>query len=362
MARCPGREAAIVARRPPRGCGKVLHSLAILAGFTLLFAVAAAFFLWLSLTTPYKGFPEARTRVEVRKGANSRSILRKLRAAGVLRDDFIPLLYLAALRHGDSLKAGIYEFTAAASAAEVIEKLIDGDVILKSITLREGLDRFAIAALMAAEGFGKAPEWKTLTADPELIRDLDPRAGSLEGYLYPDTYKLTPGTPPRVIVQIMAANFRKQFGGELALLANGLDLHDTVTLASIVETEASLPQERPLVASVYLNRVRANMPLQADPTVIYAMKLAGQWNGNIRRVDLRLGSPYNTYAQRGFPPGPIANPGLASLKAAASPATTNFLYFVSRNDGSHVFSSTLAEHNRNVDRYQRRRPVEQVAK
>jgi len=127
-----------------------------------------------------------------------------------------------------------------------------------------------------------------------------------------------------------------------------------VALASIVETEARLPNERPMVASVYLNRIARNMPLQADPTVIYAMKLAGQWRGNIRKVDLQSESPYNTYVTRGFPPGPIANPGLASLRAAASPAKTPYLYFVSKNDGSHVFASTLAEHNRNVELHQRK--------
>ena len=151
----------------------------------------------------------------------------------------------------------------------------------------------------------------------------------------------------------MVANFRKHWGNEIALITTGLDAHQTVTLASIVETEAQLPQERPVVASVYLNRVRKRMLLGADPTVIYALKLAGRWDGNIRKADLQIDSPYNTYRKPGLPPGPIANPGLASLRAAAAPATTPYLYFVARNDGSHVFSTNNDEHNRNVEKYQR---------
>lgn len=256
------------------------------------------------------------------------------------------------LRHGESIKAGIYEFSRPISAAEVIEKLIRGDVILKTVTVREGLDRFAIGRLFAAEGFGRAAEWDKLTADAEPIHDLAPQASSLEGYLFPDTYKFTPGTPPQTIVQAMLQNFRKHFGSEMAYITTGLEVHRTVTLASIVEGEAKLPQERPLVASVYLNRLRRQMLLGADPTVIYALKLAHRWNGNIRKTDLQIDSPYNTYRQQGLPPGPIANPGLASLRAAAAPAATDFLYFVARHDGSHAFARTIAEHNRNVQRYQ----------
>ncbi|HUF18802.1 MAG TPA: endolytic transglycosylase MltG [Thermoanaerobaculia bacterium] len=325
----------------------------ILAVFGVLFTVALGFFLWRAMTTPYKNFDEPQVRVEVKKGLHSGAILEHLRTAGVLRDDFVPLIYLKTIRRGDSLKAGVYEFSGAASPVAVLEKLIEGDVVLHSVTIREGLDRFQIAAIMAAEGFGSEDEWRDLTDDAELVRDLDPEATSLEGYLFPDTYTLAPGTRPAAIVRTMVQNFRKQFGGELAFIETGLDLHETVTLASIVETEARLEHERPIVASVYLNRTRIRMPLQADPTVIYAMKLNDTWKGNIRKEDLKLDSPYNTYVKRGFPPGPIANPGLASLRAASAPAKTDFLYFVSRNDGSHVFSRTLAEHNRAVQTYQR---------
>lgn len=256
-------------------------------------------------------------------------------------------------RNRDSLKAGVYEFTGALPPTAVIEKLVRGDVVLNSVTIREGLDRFAIAKLFSAQGLGTEEEWKRVTSDAELVRDIAPEAQSLEGYLFPDTYKFDPGTPASTIARAMVANFRKNFGSEMAFITTGLDLHQTVTLASIVETEARLPNERPLVASVYLNRIQKKMLLGADPTVIYAMKLEGRWNGNIRKADLQMASPYNTYRTPGLPPGPIANPGAAALRAAAAPARTQFLYFVGKQDGSHAFSMSLAEHNRNVETYQR---------
>ena len=270
----------------------------------------------------------------------------------MVRDAYIPLIYIKIARHGDSIKAGIYEFTKPMSAADVIDKMIRGDVMMRAVTIREGLDRFAIGRLFAAEGFGKVADWDKLTGEPESIHDLAPQATSLEGYLFPDTYKFNPGTPPKTIIAAMTANFRKHFSGEMAYIGTGLSLHETVTLASIVETEAQQPQERPVVASVYLNRLHRKMLLGADPTVIYAIKLANRWDGNIHKADLQIDSPYNTYRFPGLPPGPIANPGLASLRAAAAPATTNFLYFVAKHDGTHAFSTNIEEHNRNVQVYQ----------
>jgi UPF0755 protein len=291
--------------------------------------------------------------VEVRKGQRTSSILRQLQSAGVIRDEYVPLIYMKLLRNSDSLKAGLYEFNKPMSPVQVIEKIARGDVVARTVTIREGLDRFAVGKLFAAEGFGRQRDWDNLTADPELIRDIAPQATSLEGYLFPDTYKFNPGISPRTIVQAMVQNFRRNYGSEMAYITTGLDPHQTVTLASIIETEARLPEERPVVASVYLNRLRKHMLLGADPTVIYGMKLAGRWNGNIRKVDLQMDSPYNTYRVPGLPPGPIANPGLASLRAATTPASTEFLYFVARHDGSHAFSRNLEEHNRNVETFQR---------
>ncbi len=319
----------------------------------MILGIAGGWFFWRALRTPYKGYQEPKTRVELRRGQATAAILQNLQRHGVLRDEWIPLVYLKFLRGRDSLKAGVYEFDKPLSPVEVIDKLVRGDVVLKTITVREGLDRFAVAKLFTDEGLGTEGSWETATRNADLVRDIAPQAESLEGYLFPDTYKFNPGTPAQVIVQQMVANFRKHWGNEIALITTGLDAHQTVTLASIIETEAQLPQERPIVASVYLNRVRRRMLLGADPTVIYALKLAGRWDGNIRKADLQIDSPYNTYRKPGLPPGPIANPGLASLRAAAAPSTTPYLYFVARNDGSHVFSTSNEEHNRNVEKYQR---------
>jgi UPF0755 protein len=320
--------------------------------FAILLAAGGGWFLWRAVTSPYKGYSEATKLVEVRKGLRTSTIVRHLQQQGVVRDQYVPVIYVKLARYGESLKAGIYEFSKPMSAADVIDKLIRGDVVLKSVTIREGLDRFAVARLFAAEGFGRETEWDKLTGEAESIHDIAPEAKSLEGYLFPDTYKFSPGTPPKAIVQEMTQNFRKHFGAEMNYITTGLTLHQTVTLASIVETEAKLPEERPIVASVYLNRIRLHMLLGADPTVIYALKLANRWDGNIHKADLQIDSPYNTYRFPGLPPGPVASPGVASLRAAAAPAKTSYLYFVARHDGSHAFSTTIDEHNRNVQKYQ----------
>ena len=321
--------------------------------FAIVLGLGGGWFLWRALRTPHKGFTESSKRVEVRRGQRTSTILQHHQREGILRDQWIPLVYMKVFRGHDSLKAGVYEFNKPLAPVDVIDKLVTGDVVLKSITVREGLDRFTVGKLFAAEGLGTAEEWNRVTKDADPIRDLAPDADSLEGYLFPDTYKFDPGTPASTIAKAMVANFRKHWASEMAYITTGLNPHQTVTLASIVETEAQRPDERPIVASVYMNRIRRHMLLGADPTVIYGLKLAGRWDGNIRKVDLQMDSPYNSYKVAGLPPGPIANPGLASLRAAAAPATTPYLYFVARNDGSHVFSTTIAEHNRNVEKYQR---------
>jgi UPF0755 protein len=340
-------------RRGERKRSGCRGSILAILGFLFIAAVAGGIFLWSALTLPYRGYEGESVRVEVKRGTSTPRILEQLRRAGVLRDDFVPMIYLRTIRRGAPLKAGLYEFSQPKSPIEVIDKLVRGDVVIDTVTIREGLDRFQIASVMVQAGFGSEEEWERVTSDPALISELDPEAASLEGYLFPDTYHINPGTAVPAIARQMVENFRRQFGPEIDAITTGLSLHQTVTLASIIETEARIPEERPIVASVYMNRTRIGMPLQADPTVIYALKLAGEWDGRITREGLRFDSPYNTYRYRGFPPGPIANPGLASLRAAASPAETNFLYFVSRNDGSHVFSTNLADHNRAVERWQR---------
>ena len=211
-----------------------------------------------------------------------------------------------------------------------------------------------MAQVFEEKGFGTAEAFRAAAMNQKLIADLDPAAPDLEGYLFPETYSLPRDTPAAVVVEQMVAGFRKAVTDDLRTSANqaGLSVREMVTLASLVEKETGAPDERPLVAAVYRNRLKLRMPMQADPTVIYALQKAGKYNGNLSRDNLQYDSPYNTYQYAGLPPGPIAAPGKASLQAAAKPADVDYLYFVSKNDGTHVFASTLAEHNRNVFTWQ----------
>jgi UPF0755 protein len=211
-----------------------------------------------------------------------------------------------------------------------------------------------MAAIFEEKGFGPASEFIAAASKPGPIRALDPRAPDLEGYLFPDTYTLPRRTTAEELVARMVARFEKALTPETRQLAasRGLSVRELVTLASLVEKETARAEERPLVAAVYANRLKVGMGMQCDPTVIYALERAGRYTGNLTRADLQFDSPYNTYRYAGLPPGPIAAPGQASLEAAANPATVPYLYFVSRNDGSHAFATTLDEHNRNVQEYQ----------
>ncbi len=252
------------------------------------------------------------------------------------------------------LKAGEYRFDRASSAVEVIDRIARGDVYKRLVTFREGLIIAEMAAVFEERGFGPAAEFERAAKNRALIADLDPEARDLEGYLFPETYALPRGTTADELVGQMVGLFRKLYEGGLQseAAAAGLTTRQVVTLASLVEKETARGDERPLVAAVYRNRLAIGMGMQADPTVIYALRLAGRYDGNLSRADLQFDSPYNTYRYAGLPPGPIASPGLASIEAAIRPADVRHLYFVSRNDGSHVFADTLAEHNRNVQEWQ----------
>jgi UPF0755 protein len=233
---------------------------------------------------------------------------------------------------------------------------LHGDVVRRELTIPEGRSLDEISALVVAEGID-LETFLEAAHDPTPIHDLDPVATDLEGYLFPDTYDV-PQSPeaPRGLVRRMAQRFREVISPELErIAAMGLTVRQVVTLASIVELETASADERPRIAAVFLNRLEKGMPLQTDPSIIYALKRAGRWDGNIRRRDLDIDSPYNTYRRAGLPPGPLGSPGRDAIQAVLEPAETKELYFVSRNDGTHEFSETLAAHNRAVDRYQRRR-------
>jgi UPF0755 protein len=331
-----------------------MKKLAVLLLFTLIIGGAAAVTLYTRLQQPFRAYSGDEQFVEVPQGAGSRAIGERLVVAGVVQDTLTFRLALYTSGKGRQLKAGEYRFDRAMTPAEVIDKIARGDVYHISVTFPEGLTIAEMARIYESRGLGKASDFTAAAGNPSLVRDLDPAATDLEGYLFPETYALPRATDASKLVQLMVASFRHALSADLAAAAaaKGLSVRRLVTLASIVEKETAKPEERPTVAAVYVTRLRIGMPLQCDPTVIYALTRAGRYDGNIHKADLMFDSPYNTYRYPGLPPGPIANPGRASLEAAARPADADFLYFVSRNDGSHEFARTLDEHNRNVQKYQ----------
>ena len=328
--------------------------LAVVVVLALGGAAAGAVWVRSLIATPYRGYAGPEQFVDIPSGSGTRTIGDRLVAAGVVRDEltFRAALWLSG--EATRLKAGEYRFDRPMTAAEVIGKIVAGDVHLVSITIREGLTIAEMAAIVEAQGFGPAADFIEAARDPAPIHALDASATDLEGYLFPETYALPRQADARTLVRAMVDGFMREFTPELrqAAEARGLSVRQAVTLASLVEKETAKPEERGTVAAVYSNRLRIGMPLQCDPTVIYAMQLAGTYDGNLRRDDLSFDSPYNTYRYRGLPPGPIAAPGRGSIEAAIRPADADYLYFVSRNDGSHEFARTLAEHNRNVQKYQ----------
>jgi UPF0755 protein len=293
---------------------------------------------------------------EVPPGASAEAIGQKLHQLGLVRHAtvFRALVWLRG--QGGALKAGSYELDGPLSLEQIVDRIARGDVVRNDVTFPEGKVLEEMADLAEAKGISAA-EFLSAARDPAPMTDLDPLATDLEGYLFPDTYDLPTGANRgATLVQRMVQRFRdvtEPLQGDLA--AQKLTLREVVTLASVVEKETGQPQERPRIAAVFKNRLDRKMPLQTDPTVIYALRKAGRWDGNIRKKDLDIDSPYNTYRRPGLPPGPIASPGREAILAALHPADTKDLYFVSRNDGSHQFSETLTEHERAVDRYQRSR-------
>ena len=333
---------------------KLLKGLAALAVVLVLAAAAVAWTMYARIREPYRGFDAIEQFVEIPPGAGAASIGARLTAGGVVRD--ATTFRIAAWVSGRSrdLRAGEYRFDRPLTPLDVIDRLARGDVYRRLITFREGLTIPEMAAVFEERGFGTAEAFERAAANATLVADLDPAAPDLEGYLFPETYALARGTSADELVSQMVGLFNRLYTPELRAEATaaGLSTREVVTLASLVEKETARAEERPLVAAVYRNRLKIGMGMQADPTVIYALQRAGRYDGNLTRADLQFDSPYNTYRYAGLPPGPIAAPGLASLEAAIRPAPVRRLYFVSRNDGSHVFADTLTEHNRNVREWQ----------
>lgn len=337
-----------------------------LALVVALFVFLAFAMYLVSLYQPVEVGSQRRTVISIPSGASTSQIGAILQRTGLIKHQGVFRL-LARVRNADGrLKAGEYELSPGLSVEEILRKLERGEVATRAFTIPEGLTVEEIAAILAARGFGDRDAILRTMDDPALTRELLAEAGlaaaaaaltapgilhPLEGYLFPDTYRVAPDTPPRDLIAMMLKRFRKAYTPAMAerARAQGLSLHQVVTLASIVEEEAAAPRERPLIAGVYWNRLKDGMKLDADPTVRYAL---GKRTEPLLLADLDVSSPYNTYRRIGLPPGPIAAPGLASLLAALYPAEVPHLYFVARQDGTHAFSRTLAEHLKNVRRYQ----------
>jgi UPF0755 protein len=315
----------------------------------MLLAAAAAGYAFYRAGQPYRGF-SGDVFVDFARGTGTGAMADALARAGVVRSRWDFLLARALDRSG-ALKAGEYRFQHAASPADIVGRIRRGDVFTYDLVVPEGRNMFDIAASVEELGLFKAPAFLDAARNPAMIRDLDPKAPTLEGYLFPDTYKLSRHTTPERLCQIMTARFRDQWAG----LHTDANIHETVTLASLVEKEGKLAEERPRIAAVFANRLRMGMKLDCDPTTIYAALLENRYRGTIYRSDLDRSHPYNTYHQAGLPPGPIANPGLASIRAALAPSPIDSIYFVARADGSggHEFSSSIAAHQTAVDKYHR---------
>jgi UPF0755 protein len=293
--------------------------------------------------------------VEIAAGSGAQGVAATLADTGILRSRW-PFLAWHFLRWPHAkLKAGEYRFEGDVSIGEAYRKLARGDVFYHSLTIPEGFNLFDVADVVEQSGLATGKDFVAAAHNAALIADLAPQAQSLEGFLFPDTYHFALHTNAQTIVQTMVTRFRQVF----SKLTKGEDLPPSralqlVTLASLVEKETGKASERPVIAGVFQNRLGLGMPLQCDPTVVYAAILQSAYRGRIYASDLRRASPYNTYVNRGLPPGPVANPGLAALEAAARPTRTDFLYFVADTDGGHTFSRTLAEHQRHVQAYRRK--------
>ena len=334
--------------------------------FTLFLLAVLAAGGWLAWALMQPVTPAGQTFVLLHPGYSTRRIATELQSAGVIRsaDAFVVWHYL---HHKRSLKAGEYLFDNSATSLDVHRRLVRGDVYFHTVVIPEGFNMFDIAQAIQNAGLGSSEDFlKVATSDTSLISDLAPDAKTLEGYLFPNTYEFTRMQTMEEMAAAMVKQFRlvaKEIGltndakitdvknSDLQNQAN--DVQQTVTLASIIEKETAAPEERPLVASVYYNRMAKHGALQADPSVIYAELLQGTYSGALHHADMQFHSDYNTYTHAGLPPGPIGNPGKTSLEAAMHPADTDYFYFVSNGNGHHRFAKNLEEHNKNVAAYRK---------
>jgi UPF0755 protein len=322
-------------------------------GVALAFvALAVGLFLFAStLTAPEPGSDQEAAFV-VAPGATLDGVASSLHTRGLIRNERNFVLMVRWKGEAGSLRAGEYLLSPALDAEEVLERLVAGNVRTHPVALPEGLTLAEIAVRLDDAGLADADAFLAEARSPEVARELGIEADGLEGYVYPETYRMARGLPTRTVVETLVAPIQELWP-ELAPAAEelGLSMHQVVTLASIIEKETAVAEERPLISAVFHNRLKRGMRLETDPTVIYGIP---DFDGNLRRAHLEdATNPYNTYQNRGLPPGPIASAGEAALRAAVAPADVPYIFFVSRNDGTHVFSKTYREHVNAVNRYQR---------
>jgi len=333
-----------------------LRVIVVLLVILLLAGGGLAGYLWYSLEKPYGTFGPEGVFVEIPHGTSRRAVSHILREKGVIRSALAFEIY--SRRHPRrTLVAGDYFFDHALTGKDVFWRLANGEIFQQPFTVHEGDTIFDIAANLEAEKYMKAADFMAAARDASQIQDIAPGAKTLEGFLFPATYNLPQKFSANDLTGMMVRRFRESMQqiapDRLEPQTPGTPLLATITLASLVEAETPKPEERPLVAGVYTNRLHKSMLLQCDPTVIYALKQVDRYNPPLTLKDLRYDSTYNTYTHPGLPPGPIGNPGQASLKAALSPAPTDYLFFVANTQGGHFFAATLAEHNENVAKYHR---------
>lgn len=325
-----------------------------LASIATAVAVAAGLLFYdINYSIPVIGPVPAEVRVE--PGDSLASVTRKLREQKVITNGWFFSLWARVRGAEKRIHQGLYRFDSGVAPREVLERLITGKGVFHSVTIPEGLTVKEIAVLLDKMQIADQEKFVTEAAKPSLLANFGLQGKGLEGYLFPSTYHFTPATAEKDIIIAMAEQFRKVSQPVLAQRPNSIRLtsHEILTLASIIEKETGVQEERALVSAVFHNRLKQQMPLQSDPTVIYGIK---DFNGNLTRKDLLDANPYNTYRIAALPPGPICNPSVASIKAALQPANVPYLYFVSKNDGTHLFSETIEAHNRAVKTYQ---PVRQ---
>ena len=342
---------------PRRWPGRIaaLAALAVVAGAAGLLLVRS----------PFKGYPGASVVVEIPFGTSTRAIFETLERERVVRSRHLAYGVMRLLFRGESLKAGEYRFEGPRTTEEVLRALVEGKVVSHRVTVPEGLTADEIFSLVAGEGLAAKAELDALFAQPGLFEGVPAGAPSLEGFLGPDTHLFTRSQGARGVVSTLVATFRRLLPDRFEERARALGRTplEAATLASLVEKETAVAAERALVSAVYHNRLRVGMPLQCDPTTVYALRRRGLWTGTLTRDGLALDDPYNTYVHPGLPPGPIASPGAAALEAAVAPADVPFLYFVAVGDGSgeHRFAVSYEEHLANVALFRRARAAQETA-